>query len=115
MMHCSDKARALCAQRRCCGVTERGEFTTDSWCAGFNAGVAKALEQAIDLRPMLAAVNAAGEVIAELMADPEFAAKLAEYKADPTERDPSAAPQDDREIAAQDDKAADKEGSDAGT
>ena len=115
MMHCSDKARALCSHRRCCGTPEPVEIPTDGWCAGFNAGVAKALQGAIDLEPILAAVKAAGVVLAELLADPEFVAKLAEYKADPAERDPSAAPQDDREIAAQDDRAADKEGSDAGT
>ena len=83
MMHCSDKARALCAQRRCCGVTERGEFTTDSWCAGFNAGVAKALQSAIDLEPLISGVKSLAEILPELIKSlpeilPELIKSLAE-------------------------------------
>lgn len=80
MMHCSDKARALCAQRRCCGVTELGEFTTDSWCAGFNAGVAKALQNAIDLEPLISGVKSLAEILPELIRSPEFQAALKAQK-----------------------------------
>ena len=80
MMHCSDKARALCAQRRCCGVTERGEFTTDSWCAGFNAGVAKALGTAIDLSPLVAYIKSMAECAEKILQDPDVKAALVKLK-----------------------------------
>lgn len=80
MMHCSDKARALCSHRRCCGTPEPVEIPTDSWCAGFNAGVAKALQNAIDLEPLISGVKSLAESLPELIRSPEFQAALKALK-----------------------------------
>lgn len=77
MMFCSDKARALCSDRDHCGTDVRGDFTADSWCGGFNAGVAAALETAIDLRPLIDALHALAGTLPELVKDPAFKAALA--------------------------------------
>ena len=81
MMHCSDKARALCSDRDYCGRQERGDFTADSWCGGFNAGVAKATETAIDLEPLISCVKRLAEILADMrLQDPKFKAALAKMK-----------------------------------
>ena len=95
MMHCSEKARALCSHRRCCGAPEPVEIPTDGWCAGFNAGVAKALTDAREER------------------DPSPAAQDDRKMA--AQDDTGIAAQDDRKIADRDDQTADKEGSDGRT
>jgi len=78
MMFCSDRARALCPDREHCGTDVRGDFTADSWCGGFNAGVDAALAQAIDLRPLIEAAASVGKACQELLKDPEVQQALRE-------------------------------------
>lgn len=80
MMHCSDKARALCSDRDYCGRDERGDFTADSWCGGFNAGVAKALDTAIDLSPLVAYIKSMAECAEKILQDPDVKATLVKLK-----------------------------------
>lgn len=78
MLFCSECARALCSDREHCGHDVRGDFAADSWCGGFNAGVAAALEKAIDLSPLFEAVTAIGKAAEKMMKDPEVQQALRE-------------------------------------
>ena len=70
MMHCSEKARALCSHRRCCGAPEPVEIPTDGWCAGFNAGVAKALETSVDLEPLIDSIKSLTVILQLIIRNP---------------------------------------------
>ena len=68
-MFCSDEARRLCPDRECCGTDVRGDFQADSWCGGFNAGVAAAAADTGGDAALGAALRTAAAALVRMIRD----------------------------------------------